>query len=496
MLRSATAEREPRSAGWGLIGIAAIAAIAVFVWQLTVIPAGNPFYGLFHNTVDLRVYLAGGRTVLRGDPLYNHAMLADLDFTYPPFAAVIFAPLALASLATAKILWWGAIGLALVATVLLGFRSLGYRVDARLWVLSVLVAVASTALEPVRTTIWLGQVNIFLMLLILADLVFLDLRRPRSRLRGLWVGVAAGIKLTPGFFVVYLLVIRRWRAAVLAVVGFAVTVAIGFLVIPGDSRDYWTTYLGSADRVGRVDSPANQSVNGLISQLLAYFGATRYRHPYPDGGTVFQAPGWMWVPVAVVVVVLGLWAAVVAYRRGWRLLSVTITGMTGAAASPFSWGHHWVWFVPLLVVAIDVAYRGALTDRRRVWWWLVPAALVVATFSWSYNWWTSGRYQTSDHAIAIGVFMMPRWADTHWYDAAAVVFYSCAYLAVLLVTIIITLVAGRPRRSVADVTDGQSDAAGDPEVTSASSGPGETTPVGAQLPGQSTAGNAGDSPSL
>ena len=445
--------RQPRSVGWGLVGLAAIAAIAVFVWQITVIPMHNPFYGLLHNGVDLRVYRAGGHTVVTAAPLYHHSLIADLDFTYPPFAAVLFAPLSLVGFATAKLLWWAAIGVVLVITVLLGFRSLGYRADARLWTLSVLLAIAVTALEPVRTTIWLGQINVFLMFLILADLVFCDLNRPNSRVRGFWVGIAAGIKLTPGFFVLYLLALRRWRAAIGVVVGFLVTIVVAFVVIPGDSRDYWTTYLGAADRVGRVDSPANQSINGFISQLLAYFGATSFRHPYADGGTVFEAPTWMWVPVAAVVVVAGLCAAVIAYRRGWRLLSVTITGMTAAAASPFSWGHHWVWFVPLLIVAIDVAYRGTLADRRRLWWWVLPVALVLATFAWSYNWWTSGRYQSSDHAIAIGVFMMPRWPNVHWYDGAAVVFYSGAYVAVLLVTIAMTLVVGLSRRSVSDEPD-------------------------------------------
>lgn len=436
-------QRPTRTVGWGLVGIAAIAAIAVGIWQITVIPAGNPFYGLFHNTVDLRVYRAGGHAVLHDSSVYRHALIADLGFTYPPFAAVLFAPLAAVSFGTAKVLWWAAIGMALIATVLLGFRSLGYRVDARLWSLSVLLAIAVTALEPVRTTIWLGQVNVFLMLLVLADLVFLDLIRPRSTLRGILVGLAAGIKLTPGFFVLYLLVLRRWRAAAVAIAAFLGTVVVGFVVIPRDSRDYWTTYLGSADRVGRVDSPANQSINGFISQLLAYFGATGYRQPYSDGGTVFEAPSWMWVPVAAVVAILGLWASVIAYRRGWRLLSVTIIGMTTAASSPFSWGHHWVWCVPLLMVAVDVAYRGVLAARRNVWWWLAPAGVVLAMFSWSHNYWTSGRYITSDHAIAIGLFMMPRYPDINWHNSLAVVLYSGCYPAVLLVVIVVTLVVGR-----------------------------------------------------
>ncbi|MGV9671120.1 MULTISPECIES: glycosyltransferase 87 family protein [unclassified Gordonia (in: high G+C Gram-positive bacteria)] len=429
-----------RSIGWGLVVSGAVVAVAVVIWQVTVIPHSNPFYGLFHNMTDLKVYRAGADTVVHETSLYQHPVWSRLEFTYPPFAAVVFVPFALMSLPVAKIVWWAAIYLALVAVVILGFRSLGYRADRRLWLFALVAAVSVTALEPVRTTIWLGQINIFLMLIVLADLVFCDLRKPRSKLRGAGVGIAAGLKLTPAFMVVYLLAVRRFRAAVVAGAAFLATVVVGFIVIPGDALDYWTDYVGGASRVGRVDSPANQSVNGFLSQLLAYFDISRFRHAYPDGGTVYEAPPWLWIPIALIAAVLGLWAAVVAYRRGWRLLSVTIAAMTGATVSPFSWGHHWVWFVPLLVVAVEAAYRGTRDGRGRWWWWLGPVGIAVCSFAWSYNWWDSGPYHGSDHAIAIGVFMMPRWADVHWYDSLAVVAYSGAYPAVLLGTIIVTLV--------------------------------------------------------
>ena len=41
---------------------------------------------------DLDVYIAGGRAVLEGRPLYD-VQVAGLPFTYPPFAAVLFIPL-------------------------------------------------------------------------------------------------------------------------------------------------------------------------------------------------------------------------------------------------------------------------------------------------------------------------------------------------------------------------------------------------------------------
>ena len=449
MSASTSVDQRPSPLVIGFKPVLAVAVLAILavIWHIFVIPIGAQFNGLFDNATDLYVYRAGGRAVLDGRPLYEYPVWGRLSFTYPPFSAVVFTVFALMSAVVAKIVWWAAILFALVATVFLGMRTLGYKADRNLAVFAVSGGICVTVLEPVRTTIWLGQINVFLMFIILLDLVFLDLLHPRSRLRGLGVGIAAGLKLTPAFFVVYLLVLCRWRAAVMALVGFAITVAIGFLVIGSDARQYWTTYVTGESRIGRVDSPANQSINGFISQMLAYFDVRRFSQPAPVG-PLFSAPDWLWMPVALVAAILGLWAAVVSYRRGRRLLSVTTAGMTAATVSPFSWGHHWVWVVPLLVVAFDFAYRGSI-DGRRYWWrWLAPLTVCALSFSYWWNYWGSGSRYGADHIIAIGLFMMPRYPDPGVLDRIAVILYAGCYPLILLLTIIVTLVAEFRQRRV------------------------------------------------
>ena len=420
---------------------AGIAALGVIVWHITAFPYTNPFYGLFENATDVRVYRAGADAVLDSRPLYEAPVLWRLHFTYPPFAAIAFVPLAVLSTGVAHIVWWAVCFVALVAVATLKTRSLGYRLDARLVGFAVLFSVGVTALEPVRNTIWLGQVNLVIMALILTDLVFL---RADSRWRGIAIGIAAGLKLMPLFAVIYLLVTRQWRAAATAIATFGGTVAIGFLVVRAESRAYWTRHLMDSGRVGRADSPANQSVRGFGSQLLAHLDVRRFTHPGP-GGPVFDAPSWLWVPAALVVAVLGLWAAVVARRMSRPLLAATIVGMTMCAVSPFAWGHHWVWCVPLLLVTLDLALRHG--GSRRTWWyWLAPAGVVALTFTWWRHWWDSGPYLTSDHAISLGLFMMPRAADPGPVDHALVLLYAGCYPLLLAVTVVATLLAGRRTR--------------------------------------------------
>ncbi|WP_253840840.1 glycosyltransferase 87 family protein [Actinokineospora globicatena] len=75
--------------------------------------------------------------------------------------------------------------------------------------------------QPVLLNATIGQVN---MLLVLGDVA------------GIGIGLAAGIKLVPGIFVVYLLITRQFRAAAIAVGTFLATIAVGFAGLPRDSR--------------------------------------------------------------------------------------------------------------------------------------------------------------------------------------------------------------------------------------------------------------------
>ncbi|WP_241682905.1 glycosyltransferase 87 family protein [Actinomadura sp. J1-007] len=97
----------------------AVAAIAPIVTRWL----GNP---PDQRLVDLEVYLDGGRAVLRGAPLYDVLTQPPqlLPFTYPPFAAVLAAPLTLLSWRAAQWAWMAAMYAALLIIVAYSFRDL------------------------------------------------------------------------------------------------------------------------------------------------------------------------------------------------------------------------------------------------------------------------------------------------------------------------------------------------------------------------------------
>ncbi len=103
--------------------------------------------------------------------------------------------------------------------------------------------------------------------------------------------------------------------------------------------------------------------------------------PIPWSGAVARLagsldPAYRWWAIAVLLVgVAGIMIAAWAHRRGHRLAGVTCCAITGLLISPFSWTHHWVWAVPLLVALAATAWR-----RRSAGYGLAAAA-AAAVFS-------------------------------------------------------------------------------------------------------------------
>jgi alpha-1,2-mannosyltransferase len=281
---------------------------------------------------DLLVYQYGGRALLDGLPVFESRDPATgLRFTYPPFAAVVMAPLALLPAWLAAALWIGASVGALAAVVVVVRRALGRAAPG--WLVALLTA-GALALEPVWQNLTFGQVNLFLMLAVLVDLV-----RPAGRWSGVLVGLAAGVKLTPLLFVVLLVLVGRRAAACRAALTFAGTVAVGFVAVPG-SASYWAHDLVDAGRVGPPALAHNQSVYGALTRLL-------------DG----SPPVLLWLTVAGPLSLAVLVAGAGWWRRGDRVLGSCLGAVAMLFASPISWSHHWVWAVPFAL---------ALWERR--WW--------------------------------------------------------------------------------------------------------------------------------
>jgi alpha-1,2-mannosyltransferase len=312
--------------------------------------------------VDLSVYRNGGLIVRHMSPPYNPKLaypLYDwpptnpvrneaLKFTYTPFAALFFALVSFIPWSILPHVSQVVNLIALLAATWCTMGALGYT-DRRVRAGGALLGAAAGLLtEPVFRTMYLGQINLLLMAMIIWDLRQPD-TRARSRWKGIATGFAAGIKLTPLIFIPYLLLTRKFRAAATTTAAFVVTLMLGFLILPGDSRDYWLKGLFIQDgRTGFVGWGGNQSLRAIATRLAGSI----------NGGTV------PWIAGVVLVTVLGLLAAMTLHRAGHPMLALLTTALIGLLDSPISWDHHWVWIVPGMMVAGHYAVRAWRAGRR------------------------------------------------------------------------------------------------------------------------------------
>ncbi|MFG1933293.1 glycosyltransferase 87 family protein [Mycobacterium sp. NPDC048908] len=332
-----TRDHEPdkKPAAWVIRGgpLVAVMALATYVAVYAQWPT-------LRMQVDLMVYRFAGQRLVQGLDLYSTGLTGkpgELLFIYPPFAAICAVPLTLLRDADVRWLWLFAMLAALTYAVVQMLKSMGVRSGDALLGLGALLVGLIAWLEPLRLTAELGQINLVLLVLVVADL----LAARRGKWSGVGIGLAAGLKLTPALFIIYLLVTRRIRAALVSTATFVATVALGFAIAPTDSVAYWLR--GRFDDVNRIshDPLANTSVSGLVLRL----------HGSPATATV----------VAMVVAAVAVGLAAMACRRGQEVLAIAVVGLASAAASPFSWSHHWVWFAPLIV---HLGYRAYVVGSR------------------------------------------------------------------------------------------------------------------------------------
>jgi alpha-1,2-mannosyltransferase len=289
---------------------------------------------------DLGIYAAGGAAVQHGVPLYQLRFAFGLRFTYPPFAALVFVPLHWLPVTAGRALVTAATVVALPFTSYLALRlppmPARIRRDQAAQ-LALAFSAAAIWLEPERTNLKYGQINVLLTVLVLADLVRIEHGRNHG---GALIGIAAGIKLTPAIFAVYLLATRRYRAAATAGAAFAVTVAAAFALVPGDAAQYWDLSFLDPAHVGRIQNVANQSLLGALARVLRTLSV-----------------GPVWLPVAAAIGVAGIALAARASRSGQAAQAFALCAVTSLLVSPISWSHHWVLAAPALLIALVTARR-------------------------------------------------------------------------------------------------------------------------------------------
>ncbi|MDO3682433.1 glycosyltransferase family 87 protein [Micromonospora sp. C28ISP2-4] len=324
-----------------------------------------------HGFFDLQVYYGALTYWARdGGEIYDFLRPGtQYGFTYPPFAALVMLPMA-------YLPWSAAIVVSVTATVLASAVVIWRLLDpvarrsgwTRWFALAVALCLAA-AYEPMRETVNFGQVNMLLLFLVAVDLLWL--LPARSRWAGVGIGLATAIKLTPGIFIVYLLVTGRWRAALTTVGTAAVATLVAAGLFPDASREFWTEALWNTDRVGELAFVSNQSLRGVVARLDP-------QHP----STI------AWLVLVLLTLVVWAWRSRAAVAAGDEATGLALTGAVMCLVSPVTWVHHLVWLLPGLILLVDNGMAAPARSRRRrllLAAALIGYALLCSRIVWSWE---------------------------------------------------------------------------------------------------------------
>jgi len=328
---------------------------------------------------SLEPHLQIANQLLDGTPVYDRA--PNYGTWWPPGALALIAPFALvarASVPLAKALF------AVFGVVCLVWALA--RAPAGRWTVAAL-ALAAVA-KPVQTDFETLNLNVVLLALVIAT--WRDLETGRDVRAGVWLGIAAALKIFPALLIVYAALRGRWRAAAWGA-GVALALTVGPLVPRGGEGMRAT--LVDWVRLTRSGTAALRGHSQSLSALVDRSGAPR-------------AAG-----IAASLALIA-WAAWWLRRRRPLFTELALVTHVAVLATPFVWTQNFVLLFPTWVAILAAPLpRPALPPRWR------RAVLIPIGFV------TSG---------VVAAWSQP--VRNAWYAAAAHTWGALAALAVLGLT--------------------------------------------------------------
>jgi len=329
-----------------------------------------------HVGDDFPVFWQAGRNFTSGSPLYHGYFPDARPFKYPPFAALVFQPLGLLPLQVAAILF-SLLNLVLwISAAILTRRIIcEYFPDRNTGRIPFLLALAFSA-QFFLDNFHHAQMNGVIFMLVLLG-IHAYLRR-RDRSAAAYFVTATAIKITPIFFVAWLL-IRGRRRAVLAVPALVFACVVVPLLLRGpvtgarDLAEYYRSFLEPQQRAEISTYSAGQNLAALVTRMtrpVEYFGDRSYRYLPTSERAARLTYRVVWL-----IVLLVFLSKLLLLRWGHAVLSpleLSMVFVAGLLLSPITFTTH---LVSLLFVfyAFLSTRLGALTRTARV---LAPVLFV------------------------------------------------------------------------------------------------------------------------
>ena len=338
-----------------LLMLVVIAAGYYLVWSVaqwvSLTPAALRF--------DFVNYFGGAQAAAHGTDIYADFKRSwgseawVVAYIYPPFFALLLAPLTSLGLVAAARIW-----LLVVQAAFLVALALILRIHPELSTSGRrLFLLAGFTFMPVYLNLKFQQVATVWLLLLTAAL-WAALRR-RSGLAGVFIAAAASLKVTPIFLIPLFARLGRWRVALLGAVTLIVVTVVTMLAAPGS----WQFFTVVLPRIGLGTANwDNGSVDGLVSRIVEIA-------PGLFGGATQTVARFAIVAAAGLVIGLTLWTMRDLGDQAWTLrLGVAALVTSLLIVSSVTWQHHLVTL--LLPIATAIAWITVRRPGARYGWGL------------------------------------------------------------------------------------------------------------------------------
>jgi hypothetical protein len=311
---------------------------------------------------DFVNYFGGAQAAAQGSDIYADFKQSwgtqawVVAYIYPPFFALVLAPLTSLGLLAAARIW-----LLAVQAAFFGALALILRIHPELTRSGRrLLLLASFGFMPVYLNLKFQQVATVWLLLITATL-WAALRR-RAGVAGALIAIAASLKVSPIFLIPLFARLGRWRIAVLGSLMLVTVTVVTMLAAPGS----WQFFTVVLPRIGLGTANwDNGSIDGLVSRIVQL-------SPDLFGGATQTIARGVIAAAAVVVIGVTIWFARRGPNASWTLrLSVAALTTSLLIVSSVTWQHHLVTL--LLPIATALAWITVRRPGARYGWWLFAA---------------------------------------------------------------------------------------------------------------------------
>jgi hypothetical protein len=257
-------------------------------------------------------------------------------YIYPPICLFFLYPFQLFPLVIASKLWIGFSLVSLIFALLIILRIYKQRLFSSF---SLILLTLTFWFFPVKFTLGMGQINIFILLCLALGLYYFV--KGKDKLTGVFLGLSLAIKYFPLFIIFYLILRKKWKILQYLCLTILSLLAVGYLFIDTSINNYFFLHIFPSLFQSTGSYYYNQALSGVVARA------------FDDRSVEFI------VKVILSLVILFITFFVMFKKKKVNkeiiLFEIGIIVTTNLLLNSFTWQHHFTWLlIPLIFTAVII----------------------------------------------------------------------------------------------------------------------------------------------